>query len=133
MSCPCSVGSGWDERALPVRAANFVADARLDGHPYNGYEEGGYLEWALPNILWFQDGRAQAFPLDFFRPRRKGRQLAELFRDWMKKQGVGGRWRLDSARISGKNMFDSPDWALVYWDDANIVYVRRDVEQLLPS
>lgn len=127
------IGPGWDEHRQPVRAAAFVRAQQLDGRMYNGFEEGGYLEWALPNLLWFQDGRVQAFPQAFFHAAEAVDESPEAFRTWIR--GLGVEWAVATRLkrgLSGRDMFDAPDWAVVYWDDTSLVAVRRDVPRLAP-
>lgn len=120
--------SDWDERRLPVRAARFIREEHLDGPHFNAFGDGGYLEWALPDLKAFQDARVQAFPPELFAAELKASAAPSDFQAWLKSLGV--EWALTAAATSGasgNDLLRGPDWALIYWDDANELYMRRDV------
>jgi hypothetical protein len=95
---------------------------------YNAFRDGGYLEWALPEQRWFQDGRVQAFPPAFFVREQQVEQSAEQLRGWLRERGV--EWAVASRRperMAAYTQLEAPDWALVYWDETSEVRLRRDV------
>jgi hypothetical protein len=124
----------WDAAAVPVRAAAFVAASGLSGRGFHSYDDGGYLEWALPGVPAFVDGRVQAFPPEFFRRLYAAGHGSLEFQGFLRELGV--EWAMPSRIspwLSGRGLLDgSPDWALVYWDDRNEVFVRRDVPRFAP-
>jgi hypothetical protein len=121
-------GPVWDERALPVRAAAFVRSHGLDGPYFNAYDDGGYVEWALPGLPAFVDGRIQCFPRDFFHRFYEAGHSPAQFRAFLRAEGA--QWALvsrDSPWLGGRGLLDaSPDWALVYWDEHSQLFLRRD-------
>jgi hypothetical protein len=120
--------SEWNELVLPVRAVEFVRHEKLDGKLFNGFEDGGYVEWALPEVPAFQDARVQAFPPEFFAQQEKAEASPEAFRQWLREWNV--EWALVTRRPmrnSGYRKLDAPDWALVYWDETSEIFIRRDV------
>jgi hypothetical protein len=122
------IGARFDEQVLPVRAADFVRAERIAGKPFNAIGDGGYLEWALPDRRWFQDTRVQAFPAGLFQQEQALEASPSKFRDWAAGQGVD--WAItprQPIKMAGYAKFDSPDWALVYWDETSEVRLRRDV------
>ncbi len=125
------LGARFDAHALPVRAARYIRAAGLAGPFFNAYRDGGYLEWALPELPAFQDGRVQAFPPAFFAAEEKADRSPQAFRAYVR--GLGVEWAIASRTpepLAGYRRFDGPDWALVYWDDASEVWLRRDVPRL---
>jgi hypothetical protein len=123
----------FDEQAMPVRAAQFIREQGLDGRLFNAFTDGGYLEWALPDVPAFQDGRVQAWPPEFFLREQQADEKPETFRAWLRELNV--EWavtRHRDSRMSGYRQLEAPDWALVYWDEASQIYLRRDVPRLQP-
>lgn len=121
------IGPEWNRWSVPVDGAEFIQQEHLDGRMYNGYWEGGYLEWALNDRTWFQDGRPHAFPLGFFQRAYAVNDSPEEFRRWMRELDV--EWAITGmgAYLDGKHQLHDPAWALVFWDDISEVFVRRDV------
>jgi hypothetical protein len=116
----------WNAEALPVRAVAFAREHGIEGRLFNAYDHGGYVEWA--GYPAFVDGRVQCFPPEFFREFYRASHDARDFQAWLRSLDV--EWAIPS-RISpwlgGRDLLDGPDWALVYWDDLNEVFLRRDV------
>lgn len=123
----------WDERTLPVRAARFIEAEHLDGRRFNGLRDGGFLEYALPGRLSFVDGRVQAVPPEAWRALQAAESSRAKFQQWLALLDV--EWAITTRtkeRMSGFRLLDGPAWALVYWDDASEIFVRRDVARLAP-
>ena len=107
------------DRWLPAGAAKFIADQRLTGHMFHHANHGGYLYFALGQPI-FWDGRNDVF--------------------WDLTREVGTtdfrvlerRYDIDMLVLTHREYDDlreeaeGPAWALVYWDDAAAVYLRRD-------
>lgn len=127
-----------NEYILPVQAADFIEANRLQGPFFNLYNEGGYLIWRFwPKEKVFIDGRSEVFG----KP-----QLKELFTivgslpGWEKL--VNEKYHLNYFILSywPKSLSESiqplilalakNNWPLVYWDDAAIIFVRNDKENL---
>ena len=121
------LGLGVDESLYPVEAAQFVEDKRVPGRMLNYWSWGSYLIWRLwPEKQVFADGRFEVYD-------------PSVFKDWLTVNDgrPGWRERLDRRQINftvvGANpsqagTFESGGWALVYWDDLCVVYVRRSPE-----
>ncbi len=122
------LGARFDQHALPVRAARYIRSRGLRGRFFNAFRDGGYLEWKLPRLPAFQDARIQAYPPSFFAREESAEKSPAAFRAYARDLGV--EWAVASRtreRLAGFRLFDGPGWALVYWDDATEVWVRRDV------
>jgi hypothetical protein len=126
-------GHSFEASALPVRAARFVQSEQITGPMFNAFRDGGYLEWILPELQWFQDGRIQAYPEAFFKKELEVDPIPGRFRQWLGDLGV--EWAITSRWpewMTGRLRLDSPEWALVYWDEATEIRVRRDVPRFAP-
>lgn len=127
------VRPAFDEQTLPVRAAQFIEAKGVAGRGYNALRDGGYLEWRLPAMKWFQDTRLQAYPDSFFQAEQIAEQSAVGLRHWA--AGRGAEWAIASRlpeRMAGYSQFESPEWALIYWDQTSEVWLRRDVPRFEP-
>jgi hypothetical protein len=127
---------------VPAGACRFILDNGVRGTLFNVYDEGGYIEWALgPERKSFIDGRYIFMPL-------LEEQTALL--DLSQRGGGDAAWRAFMDRngvdvavtkslfpsivfpgaapfpLRATNlMFPRDRWALVYWDDAGLVFLKR--------
>jgi hypothetical protein len=134
---PLRLGFGVDGRWAPVGAADFLLRTRPEPELYNEIGDGGYLIWRLgPHYPVFVDGRTEP--------------LADLVAEWSRAQANPADWsallaryRVNIAvlrytfeplfRVPGqafpvtfsRAFFPTEHWALVYWDDHNLVLLRR--------
>lgn len=127
-------GLGWKPRMYSDAGASFLKKHLDGGKIYNDFDIGGYLLWH--EIPVFVDGRIAPYVGtevldDFFRI--YGGRL-----DLLDKYGVD--WIiLPYARAVQTEVFnkfnlklrETGGWALVYWDDACLIYVRR-IEKYSP-
>lgn len=126
----------------PVGAADFIQKSGLQGTLYNPYHWGGFLEWTLgPDRKIFMDGRYLFFPL--FKEEVNAVKALTL-------DTSGNAWRhflqthkIEVAVVSYDQgldivspatpfplvpvnlMFPRDQWALVFWDDAAMVFLKR--------
>ncbi len=123
-------GIGIDGRSTPVGAFQFIADNDLPGEVWIEDAWGGAFLWRFwPERRNFVDNRLDVFDEAFFRdvylPVRDGRE------DWeeiLARYGVSTLLMEITEKPIGIQAlaFRSPNWALVYWDDISMIYVRRD-------
>lgn len=134
--------SAWfDHRHVPVQAAAFVEKApplKL----YNEWEWGGYLAWRIPGRKVFWDGRYLFH--DLLNEAAEAVRGAESWQAFLDKHGLQGAL-LENRRQLFPAMRLYPDgkskqllrpwylrymprerWALVYFDDKTLFFVRRD-------
>ena len=120
-------GLGVLDVAFPIRACQFIREVRLPPRLYNDYSTGGYLTWDLPaGDQVYIDTLGSIFP-DFFaaylatlsdpvqwqrEADRLGINTVLLFHE------LGSRHALIRALLADKR------WALVYFDETSIVFVR---------
>lgn len=127
-------GSGILEVNHPIRAAEFLEEAGFSGPLYNDLTAGGYLTWARPNgERVFVDGRLEVYD-EFFseysaslrdsdawteQAERRAIQTVVLFHGWWNRHPLIG-W-----------LNSNPDWSLVYFDEAAVVFVRTHGHEAL--
>ncbi|HTO13706.1 MAG TPA: tetratricopeptide repeat protein [Candidatus Binatia bacterium] len=129
------MGLGLDERWVPERALRYLDARGIDGRLFNAFHFGGYIEWRdFPRRVPIVDGRghatpslleeihfARAYPAHLERLRaRYGIEAAVLDYPTYSGDPVDEVLGPDADRA-----LVSPDWALVYWDDVALVYLRR--------
>ena len=111
---------------VPAASVAFVAQHRLPGPLFNDYLSGGYLIWAMdPSRKVFIDPRCGPY------------QSTGVWKDYLALLAGGDLRLLDvkypcnTAVIMNANyrlinpFLKSPDWALVYFDTAGAVFVRK--------
>jgi len=122
-------GTGVLDINFPIRAAAFAKQLRLPPRLFNDLQSGGYLSWDRPvEGGVFIDGRLEVYEADFFsaysasladpslwqrEAERAGIRTVVLFHRWPNRHRLI-RWLLKA-----------PPWALVYFDDVAVVFVRR--------
>lgn len=131
-------GWGVDGTRLPVRETLFIQQAPLDGPMFNSPGFGGYLIYALhPRQKVFWDGRNELY-VPLLQEVRTALPDAARWGVFLKKYGV--EWALvkyqgEEQVRSGERMllrpwsvnhFPPAEWKLVFWDDAGMIFVRRD-------
>jgi len=131
MSSPPNFAAGIDSRH-PVGAADFIAAENLPGRMYNEIGTGGYLIWRLwPERKVFVDGRLLVY----------GAEFNEFQYGWIAYGAEGWEEKLQNwgvnfivlrygARVSSM-LDESPDWILVYFDDAALIYLRNEAKNRL--
>jgi hypothetical protein len=117
---PYSFGYEVNGILLPVKSTRFVAQSGLKGNMYNPGHFGGYLAYYLyPErkiFLYNHHVVFRDFPSIAFNPallEQYGIDIAVLERSWG-----------DSTFYPA--IFTPDRWALVFWDDASLVVVRRN-------
>jgi hypothetical protein len=133
-----SPGWGLDASILPVHETAFIRQAGLEGPMFNSAGFGGYLIHALyPEHKVFWDGRNELYaPL--LREVKDALPSAAAWRSFLDRRGI--RWAVvryqgeetvvgpkgRSLRPWSVSHFPPEGWALVYWDDAGMVFARRE-------
>lgn len=132
VGCSNQFGAGFDESAMPSGAVAFMNREKIFGRVFNAYSDGQYLIWTgYPQRQVFMDARG-GLPKDLleksFRFRTSNQIVDELF----------ARYQFDSILLPAMavssndadlrkidSAFQHPDWALVYWDNRSLLYVKR--------
>lgn len=125
---PTPTGIVQEER-LPMGACEYVHERNIQGTMYNAYHYGGYIEWVLgPERKVFMDGRYIFHPLLLDHVRLNELSLNDprspAWPDYLASKGVNYAI-VDYDTVLLDAMFPRKDWALVYWDDASLVFLKR--------
>ena len=127
-------GAGVHAGVLPVAATEFVRENRLSGRMFNSYGLGGYLIWNLfPDLRVFIDGREDVYVQPGVAAEYMGAfRSGQNWRDLVNRHGIDLAM-LDypeeppaSPEMSLEQLaFPRSEWALVYFDDVSVIYLRR--------
>ncbi len=128
-------GFGVNERWVPEGALRYLDARGLQGRLFNAFHFGGYITWRdFPRRVPIVDGRGYLTPSmleEVHFARAYPRHLQELQARFGFEVAV-----MDYPTYSGDSVAEvlgpdadaalaSPQWALVYWDDVALVYLRR--------
>jgi tetratricopeptide (TPR) repeat protein len=130
-----SFGLGVKEEKVPEGAISFLDREGIRGRVFNSYAFGGYIPWRSPERKVFIDGRVnQLFPPAFH---KEYFRIIEDPTEWKKAEDS---WNFNIAVIEydlksqwqhfPKHLVENPDWALVYWDNHSLVYLKRTPERV---
>lgn len=130
------LGATWSNRILEFRAGSnfpagvlsFIRNGKPAPRVFNYYDWGGYLEWSLPGLKTFVDGRALVEEIALTHHKTlDGKGWSETFE----------RYGINTVIIPGMNIIypslpfilpmtlvDDPEWQLVFVDDRALVFVR---------
>lgn len=129
-------GVGPKEGAFPEGALRFLQERQISGRMFNSYAFGGYIIWRGEGRKVFIDGRYRRLYTPAEYGAYKGMlESADAWRAGEQQYGFDYavlEYDLLSQRFP-EHLRDNPHWALVYWDNHSLVYVRRNAarEQLL--
>lgn len=130
-------GVGIDTRSTPLGAFSFIEENDLPGEVWNEDAWGGAFLWRFwPRRRNFVDNRLGVFDEAFFReiyvPVRDGKPGWEAILDRYGVNTLLMEITDEPIGIQG-GAFNSPRWALLYWDDRSMIFVRRSAarKQLL--
>lgn len=93
----------------------------------------GFVEHRLPASPVFIDPRLRAYPSSLYQELEKADVDQALFDELMDRYGVEWAFRGPSfLRLSGIGRFRQDEWAVVRWDEAGQVLLRRSVPRFAP-
>jgi hypothetical protein len=122
------IGLGWRPGLNSEKGAEFLAFHRGAGRVFNDFDIGGFLAWK--EIPVFVDGRIAPYfntPViqDHFKISSGNLSLLDKYGvDWIVLPYARTSLTQEFDRFN-QTLLDSRNWALVYWDDAYMIYVRR--------
>ncbi len=120
-------GFGVSELVYPIAAADFVERNELPGNVFNDYSIGTYLNWRLfPSRKTFIDGHTYTpESLAFYRRVMAGgvpyRQVADQYRI---NTFLLSHKSAEARDLIGK-LYRDEQWALVYFDEIAVIFLRR--------
>ena len=121
---------------LPEGGLKYLDERGINGRLFNTFQWGGYITWRdYPKRMTFVDGRG-AISSDLLESLGKARFQPNVLNNLSERYGfevVLLHYNpIVSKTMQSKNpdvdlgLFAAPkDWALVYWDDISMVYLRR--------
>jgi len=120
-------GWGVNQLTTPVSAVDFLEQNKVSGPIYNDIDLGDYLIWRLyPKERVFIDGRRfAAYPKDFYEKMEFLHSATPAWAALMRKYDFNIAV-LAYSPIGYLELFPRRDWALVYWDDAAVIFLRRN-------
>lgn len=121
-------GVGPKEGVFPEGALRFLKERQISGTMFNSYGFGGYIIWRGDGRKVFIDGRYRRL----YTPAEYGayKEMLESAAAWRAAEEKYGfdyavlEYDLLSQRFP-EHLRDNPQWALVYWDNYALVYVKR--------
>jgi tetratricopeptide (TPR) repeat protein len=128
-------GIGPKERHIPDDAITWLDRERIDGRIFNSYPFGGYISWASRERQVFIDGRInQLYPREFhqnyIRIIGEPAKWAEAEQKWDFTVAVLEYDYLSFGRHFPRHLNENPEWALVYWGQQSLIYLKRTEENL---
>jgi hypothetical protein len=127
------VGMGLARDRFPEVAANRLANLHVaQASLLNDYNDGGFLIWRLaPEWPVTMDGRVDVYGPELVKKYEQVWSGAagwqDVLREWHV-EAILGRFEVSHA-LPKHNLYTelagSPDWALVYWDDAGQLFLKR--------
>lgn len=125
-------GAGPKEGVFPEGALKFLDEQHITGKMFNSYGLGGYIIWRGEGRKVFIDGRYRRI----YTPAEYGeyKKILETASDW---KAAEQKYGFDYAvleydqlgRRFPEHLIINPQWALVYWDNYSLVYVKRTPER----
>gem|GEM_PF-1346815 len=118
----------WRPRMNSERGVEFLKQHRGESRVFNDFDIGGYLLWK--EVPVFVDGRITPYMntqvmQDQFRIFGGQLQLLDKYQiDWIfLPYSLSGQ--VAQFEAFNRYLIDSRNWALVFWDDACLIYVRK--------
>jgi tetratricopeptide (TPR) repeat protein len=129
------IGLGINSRYVPEAALAYLDRQRIEGRVFNSFHWGGYIAWRdFPRRAAIVDGRGNVTPqlleeIHFARvyPQHLDRLQTTYGIDVavVDYPSYSGDRVEDVIGVDADAGLASPAWALVYWDDVALVYLRR--------
>lgn len=123
---------GLTPELFPEKAVDFLIENNFKGHIFNDMIGGSYLVWRYyPKRKVFLDGRTEVYGPEVFKDYLLAFRQPQFLNDVVQKYGIdhilinyslGGRGQL------AKYLLDSKDWALVYFDQTALIFIKNAPE-----
>lgn len=122
-------GLGVEYSVFPEGALQFMDQQGITGKILNVFHWGGYITWRdFPERKVFVDGRGN-LDKDLLEKMIQAREAPSVLDDLEKKYGFDSvlvDYPLKTIDFDLRDQaFSHPQWALIYWDDLSLVYVKR--------
>lgn len=118
---------------FPEKMARFVEERGIRGRCFASWDVSGYAIWRFPESPVFIDARLRAYPTALFHELKKSDSDQATFDALMERYDTEWAFRgHTNLGLSGIGRFSRDRWAVIYWDEAGQVMVRRDIERFAP-
>jgi hypothetical protein len=118
-------GLGVNKKLVPIQAVDFLEDNGIQGPLFNSYGIGGYLIWRLyPRMKVFVDGRVEMYGTDFLKTYMLYWQ-PDVWEDYVRRYGINCAIIDREPNYTTRYLDENPAWALVFFDDRAMVYLRN--------
>lgn len=126
------LGLGLDPGRLPIGAADFLSQNRLDGRLLNHLNFGGWLDWRGPQPT-FIDGRSEVMEDGFYREYLQSFSPMglSLLAAHYQSQLILVDYNAAPQWVDQLRHFS--DWRLVYLDSCSALYARKDYAPQIPA
>lgn len=113
---------------LPVRAADFISEHRIEGRIFHPQHYGDYMIWRLwPRQLTFLDGRVHLFPMqvadDYFAIQRGAAGWEQTAEKYQIRHLLLDRTDTDEKDLVGAAA-GSARWRVLYQDSRSVLFTR---------
>ena len=100
----------------------------ISGKCFASWDLSGFTEWTLPGSPVYLDPRLLAYPPEVYKELEVAEEAQPTFDALMDRHGVEWAFRSHQVwRMSGIGRFPPERWALVYWDESSLIFLRRDL------
>ncbi len=117
------VVQAYEQRLFPVSAVAYLKSNPIQGNMFNSYTWGGYLEWTLPEVKVFVDGRTDLFGDEILQQWISLTTADETWRD------VVTEWNIRYAILEPNRpiipVLVGNGWQERYKDEVSIILERR--------
>jgi hypothetical protein len=122
-----------EQGVIPVSAVDYLAQTPIVGNIYNSFENGGYLSWRLYPRQFFIDPRNLSWGVYEEYSRAWRGDYEALFNKYQ----IGAVFypvysNGDKPSNLVVKLFKDNRWAVGYYDGANVVFIRYDMNSQLP-
>jgi len=121
-------GNGVKADTFPDGAISFLEKQGITGKMFNGYSIGGYIIWRAPERKVFFDGRyRRLYSPQFYKEYSEMMENADAWKAGEERYGFDHAV-IEYEQLSKRfplHLNDNPGWALVYWDNHSVVYLKR--------
>ena len=125
-------GTGISGRYFPLELYKFIKTRGVSGIPFNNFDTGGYMHWEFPEQKIFIDSRNISD--EIFNEYFSILKMQPGFEAKLEKYSMDyavffepklSRYPNIMKQQITEYFFNSPKWALVYWDDLSMLFLKR--------
>jgi tetratricopeptide (TPR) repeat protein len=122
-------GAGFNYWAMPKGAVEYLDSRNIYGRTLNNMSFGQYIIWtSYPKRTVYMDGRGH-LPKELLGMYNTYRYAPDTLRELQARYGfeviIMGQLTDEIAVKYNDFFFSDPSWALVYWDDRSMVYLKK--------